>query len=55
MGATAFWEKLRPMIRNEALEQENWFAEWTARVKTVVAEIAATKSSQRLGREEEKE
>jgi len=55
MGATAIWEKIRPMVRNEVKGQQNWFADWTARVKTAVAEIAATKSSQRFGREEEKE
>jgi hypothetical protein len=55
MGAPAFWEKIRPMVRNEVHEQRDWFSEWTARVKTAVADIAATKSSQRLGREEEKE
>jgi hypothetical protein len=55
MGATAFWEKIRPVVRDEVKEQRNWFAEWMTGVKTAVAEIAATKSSQRLGREEEKE
>ena len=55
MTATAFREKIRPMVRDEVKEQWNWFAEWMTRVKTAVAEIAATKSFQRLGREEEKE
>jgi hypothetical protein len=55
MGSAGFREKIRPMVRDEVKEEGNWFAEWMTGVKTVVAEIAATKSFQRLGREEEKE
>lgn len=55
MGTTAQWEKARRAVRAEAKEQRNWFAALAARIRTVVARIAATKSFQRLGREEEKE
>jgi hypothetical protein len=55
MGATAFREKIRPVVRTEGKELRNWIGAWMMKMKTVIAEIAATKSSQRLGREEEKE
>jgi hypothetical protein len=55
MGAAAFWEKVKPVVRAELQEQEKWFAAWIVRLRTGVAEIAATKSSQQFGREEEKE
>ena len=55
VGATALWEKLKPAVRTEWKQTENWFAAGIARLKGAVAEIAATKSSQQFGREEEKE
>jgi hypothetical protein len=55
MGAAAFLEKVKPVVRAEMESQEKWFAAWIARLKAWVAEIAATKSSQQFGREEEKE
>jgi hypothetical protein len=55
VGATALWEKLKPAVRTEWKQTEVWFAAGIARLKGAVAEIAATKSSQQFGREEEKE
>ena len=55
MGAAALWEKVKPAFRAEMEEQEKWFAAWIVRLRTGVAEIAAAKSSQQFGREEEKE
>jgi len=55
MGAAAFWEKVKPVVRAEMESQEKWFVAWIVRLRTGVAEIAATKSSQQFGREKEKE
>jgi hypothetical protein len=55
MGSAEFRERIGPMVRTEVDEQRNWVAAWTAKMKTAIAEVAAMKSSQRLGREEEKE
>jgi hypothetical protein len=55
MGAAAFWKKVKPAVPAEMESQEKWFAAWIARLKAGIAEIAATKSSQQFGREEEKE
>jgi hypothetical protein len=55
VGATALWEKLKPAVPMELKQSENWFAAGIARLKAAVAEIAAAKSSQQFGREEEKE
>jgi hypothetical protein len=55
MGATTLWKKIKPAVRAEMEQQEVWFAAWADRLKAGIAEVAATKSSQRFGREEEKE
>jgi hypothetical protein len=55
MGATALWEKIKPGVLAEMDARGSWLAALAARMKTAIAEIAATKSFQRLGREEEKE
>jgi len=55
MAATAFWQKLRPAPRAETGALKKWFAAWIRRVKKGIAEVAAAKSSQQFGREEEKE
>jgi hypothetical protein len=55
MGAAAFWEKVKPAVRAGMEEQGKWFAAWIVRLRAGVAEIAAAKSSQQFGREEEKE
>jgi hypothetical protein len=55
MSATAFWMKTKTTVRVEMEQQKEWLAELVARLKTGAAEIAAAKSSQQFGREEEKE
>jgi|HubBroStandDraft_4_1064222.scaffolds.fasta_scaffold1042602_2 hypothetical protein len=55
MGATVLWEKIKPGVLAEMDARGNWLAALAERMKTAIAEIAATKSFQRLGREEEKE
>jgi hypothetical protein len=55
MGAAAFWEKVELAVRAEMEEQGKWFAAGIDRLRAGVAEIAAAKSSQQFGREEEKE
>jgi len=52
MRAAALWEKIRLTVLAGVAQQEKWFAEWMARVKSGVAEIAAAKSFQQFGREE---
>jgi hypothetical protein len=55
MSATAFWMKTKTAVRAEVEQQKEWLAVLAARLKTLAAEIAAAKSSQQFGREEEKE
>jgi hypothetical protein len=55
MGATALWEKIKPAVRAEMEQQEVRFAALAALLKAGIAEVAVAKSSQRFGREEEKE
>jgi len=55
MRAAAFWEKIRAAARAGMEGREGWFAVSVARLKAAVVEIAAVKSSQQFGREEEKE
>jgi len=55
MSATAFWMKTRTAVRVEVEQQKKRLMELVARLKTGAAEIAAAKSSQQFGREEEKE
>lgn len=53
MRVAAFWRKVEPAVRAETQEQAGRFAAWIARLKAAIAEIAAAKSSQQFGREEE--
>jgi hypothetical protein len=55
MSATAFWMKTKTAVRVEVEQQKERLMELVARLKTGAAEIAAAKSSQQFGREEEKE
>ena len=55
MGSAEFREGIGHTVRTEVNEQRNWIAAWTAKMKTAIAEVAVMKSSQRFGREEEKE
>ena len=55
MSATAFWVKTKTTVRVEMEQQKERLAELVALLKTRAAEIAAAKSSQQFGREEEKE
>lgn len=49
------WERVKPTVHAEMSQTGKWLAALAARLKAGVAEIAATKSSQRSRREEEKE
>jgi hypothetical protein len=51
MRVGALWEK--GAVRGETQQRAGWFAAWIARMKTAIAAIAAAKSSQQFGREEE--
>jgi len=53
MGAAAFWERLKPADGREQKGQEGPVGAWIAQLKKGLAAIAAAKSSQQLGREEE--
>jgi hypothetical protein len=55
MSAAVFWKKAKTAVRVEMEQQKQRLAELVARLKTRAAEIAAAKSSQQFGREEEKE
>ena len=54
MRVAAFWEKAKPAVRAETQDLAGRFAAYIARLKAAIAEIAAAKSSQQFGREEEK-
>jgi hypothetical protein len=54
MAATASGEKMKRAFRAEMEEWRKWFAAGIAGLKAGVAEIAAAKSFQQFGREEEK-
>jgi hypothetical protein len=55
MRAAAFWEKLK-LVRGEDLKEHGGRIEaWIAQLKKGLAAIAAAKSSQQFGGEEEKE
>jgi hypothetical protein len=47
--------KIRPTVHAARAEREGLFAAWLAFLKKGIAEIAATKSLQQFGREEEKQ
>ena len=53
MGAAAFWERLKPAGGAEQKEQERQVGTWIVQLKKGLAAIAAAKSSQQFGREEE--
>jgi hypothetical protein len=55
MGIAAFWERWKPADGAELKEREGLVRAWIARLKKGLAAIAAAKSSQQFGREEEKE
>jgi len=55
MSAAAFWKKTKTAVHVEMEQQKERLAELVALLKTRAAEIAAAKSSQQFGREEEKE
>ena len=55
MSATAFWARVKTAVRGDESLQWNF---WTILLKPLaagIAEIAAAKSSQQFGREEENE
>jgi hypothetical protein len=53
MGAAAFWERLKPVDGAEMKEPEGPIGAWIEQLKKGLAAIAAAKSSQQFGREEE--
>jgi len=53
MGAADFWERLKPADGAEQKGQEGPVGTWIARLKKGLAAIAAAKSLQQFGREEE--
>jgi hypothetical protein len=55
MGAAAIWEKLKSANGEDRKEHDGPIGAWIARLKKGLAAIAAAKSSQQFGREEEKE
>jgi len=55
MGATAFWEKVKTAVRGDANVRWNGWTILLSPLIAGIAEIAAAKSSQQFGREEEKE
>jgi hypothetical protein len=55
MRVAAVWLKMRLVPRAELGAIKKWLAAWGPRVKKGIAEVAAAKSSQQFGREEEKE
>jgi hypothetical protein len=55
MGAAAFGEKLKPAHGEDLKEHGGPIEAWIAQLKKGLAAIAAAKSSQQFGREEEKE
>jgi hypothetical protein len=52
MGAAAFWERWKPA---DGAELKGPVGAWIEQLKKGLAAIAAAKSSQQFGREEEKE
>jgi hypothetical protein len=55
MGVAAFWERLKPTEGADLKGREGPVGTWIAQLKKGLAAIAAAKSSQHFGREEEKE
>jgi len=54
MGVAAFWERLKPTDGADLKGREGPVGAWIAQLKKGLAAIAAAKSSQQFGREEEK-
>jgi len=52
MAVAAFWERFKPAVKEEL---KGLVGAWIAQLKKGLAAIAAAKSSQQFGREEEKE
>ena len=55
MSAAVFWKKTKTAVRGEMEQQKEQLRELVAWLKTRAAEIAAAKSWQQFGREEERE
>jgi hypothetical protein len=55
MRATVFWARVKMAVRGEDNVRWNFWTILLRPLKTGIAEIAAAKSSQQFGREEEKE
>jgi hypothetical protein len=55
MEATALWEKVKAAVHVDEKVRWHFWANLLRRLKSGIAEIAAAKSSQQFGREEEKE
>jgi len=55
MDAMAFWERMKAAVRGEENVRWNFWTILLRPMKAGIAEIAAAKSSQQFGREEEKE
>jgi len=53
VGAATFWERLKPANRAEQKGQMGPVGAWSEQLKKGLAAIAAAKSSQQFGREEE--
>ncbi len=53
MGAATFWERLQPAKRAEQKGKMGPVGAWIEQLKKGLAAIAAAKSSQQFGREEE--
>jgi len=54
-GTTAFWERVKTTVRGDESAGSNLWTILLRPLKARIAEIAAAKSSQQFGREEEKE
>jgi hypothetical protein len=55
MGATAFWERMKTAVLGEENVRGNFWTILLSPLLAGIAEIAVAKSSQKFGREEEKE
>jgi hypothetical protein len=54
-GATAFWERVKTAVRGDENVQWNFWTMLLRPLRAGITEIAAAKSLQQFGREEEKE
>jgi hypothetical protein len=55
MGATAFWERMKTAVRGDGSGRGIFWTILLSPLIAGIAEIAAAKSSQQFGREEERE